>query len=388
MAMKRLLSILMAALMIPALATPSVANGQPDERSRMIDSKMMDFRELSARELLAGMGAGWNLGNTLDAVRSGSGTPAQFETAWGNPVTTPEMIQLLADTGFGTLRIPVTWEAHIGPAPEYKIDSAWMDRVQEVVDYGIGSGLYVILNLHHEDWHFPSYQNYGEAEAKLIAVWTQIAARFRGYSEKLIFETMNEPRMKGTSAEWTGGTQEARDVINRWNAAVLAAIRASEGHNALRYVMAPTIAASADLPALLGFELPEDDRVIVSIHAYAPYNFALNTNAPNDNAFRPTVEREIDALFLRLDRYFLSKGISVVIGECGSVDKDNLDDRVAWASYYAGKAAQHGVPCIWWDNGIKTTPKGNEGFGIMDRRNRTWWYPEIAEAFLAPYTTP
>ncbi|MCL2810442.1 MAG: glycoside hydrolase family 5 protein [Clostridia bacterium] len=345
---------------------------------------MMDFRDLSAQELLAGMGAGWNLGNTLDAICSRLGTPAQCEMAWGNPVTTPEMVKLLADTGFSTFRIPVTWEAHIGPAPEYKIDEPWMDRVQEVVDYGIDNGLYVILNLHHEDWHFPSYDNYESVEGKLIAVWTQIAGRFGGYSEKLLFETMNEPRMKGTPQEWSGGTAEARDVLNRWNAAIVAAVRDTEGHNAQRYILVPTIAASADEVALRGFVLPEDDRVIVSVHAYTPYNFALNTKAP-DNIFTSSVAREIDALFRRLDRFFLSKGIPVVMGECGSVEKGNLESRVEWAAHYAGKAAEHGVPVIWWDNGIQITPANNEGFGVMDRRNVTWWYPEIVEAFIAPY---
>jgi len=356
-----------------------VAYSQQDERPRM-----MCFKDVSAQELIAGMGAGWSLGNTLDATRSGPGTPIQFETAWGNPATTPEMIKLVADTGFRTLRVPVTWDRHIGPAPGYEIDAAWMDRVQEVVDYGIDSGLYVILNLHHEEWHFPSYANSKAAEAKLAAVWGQIAGRFGGYSEKLIFETMNEPRTKGTPHEWTGGTEEARDVINGWNDAAVKAIRASGGHNALRYIMVPTIAASADLPALLGFVMPEDDRVIVSVHAYAPYNFALNTNAP-DNAFTPGVASQIDALFVRLERHFLSKGIPVVLGECGAVEKDNVDARVQWAAYYAGKAAEHGVPCIWWDNGHRTTPKGNEGFGLMDRKNAAWWYPQIAEAFIAPY---
>jgi len=146
----------------------------------------------------------------------------------------------------------------------------------------------------------------------------------------------------------------------------------------------PTYAASAYEPALSGFELPEDGRVIVSVHAYTPYNFALNTNAPN-NTFTPVVAREIDALFKGLDQHFLSKGIPVVMGECGSVEKGNLESRVEWAAYYAGKAAEYGVPAIWWDNGAKLTPKGNEGFGIMDRRNVAWWYPEIAEAFVAPY---
>ena len=75
--------------------------------------------------LLNDMKAGWNLGNTLDAHASADLTS---ETSWGNPKTTPEMIQAIAQEGFHTLRIPVTWSKHVSAGPEYKIDAAWMDR--------------------------------------------------------------------------------------------------------------------------------------------------------------------------------------------------------------------------------------------------------------------
>jgi len=347
-----------------------------------------NFKILTAEQLMAEMGAGWNLGNTLDARGSRSSTPTEQETAWGNPVTSPEMIQLLVDTGFSTLRVPVTWENFIGDAPDYEIDAAWMNRVQEIVDYGIDRGLYVILNLHHENWHFPSEENYETAKAMLIAVWTQIAERFGTYSEKLIFEGMNEPRMKGTNQEWTGGTPEARDVINRWNAAFVETVRDSGGNNTKRWLMVPTIAASSDPPALLGFVMPDDDYTIVSIHAYTPYNFALNTRSKN-NEFDPENEkhtRDIDAMFERLDEHLLSKGYFVVMGETGCLNKENPEDRANWAGYYSSKAAQYGIPMVWWDNGIQIpTRDGEESFGIMDRVNAEWWYPEIAEALVASY---
>ncbi|MCL2084969.1 MAG: glycoside hydrolase family 5 protein, partial [Oscillospiraceae bacterium] len=345
-------------------------------------ARIMDFKELTAAQLMAEMDAGWNLGNTMDALRSVYGLPTQHETAWGNPVTTPEMIQLLADTGFSTLRIPVTWEPHIGP--DYTINAGWLDRVQEIVDYGIDCGLYVIINMHHEEWHFPSVENVEEAEAFLTAVWAQIAARFGGYSEKLIFEGLNEPRMKGTPQEWSGGTEQARAVINKWNLAFVQTIRAGAGHNDKRWLMVPTIAASADETPLKGFVKPRDDKVIVSIHSYTPYNFALNTRALQDTAFdpsNPAHTNDIDAMLKRLDTYFVSKGIPVVIGETGCLNKGNPEDRVNWAGYYSGKAASYGIPCIWWDNGIQQSSTG-EAFGIMDRRNAEWWFPEIAEAFI------
>ena len=38
------------------------------------------------------------------------------------------------------------------------IDAAWMARVKEVVDYAYDAGLYVVLNVHHDDalWLVPT----------------------------------------------------------------------------------------------------------------------------------------------------------------------------------------------------------------------------------------
>ena len=96
------------------------------------------------------MEPGWNLGNSLDAV-------GEDETAWGNPRITKELIQSIAAEGYNSIRIPVTWEAHIGDAPDYTIDSAYMNRVQEVVDWALDADLYVMINLHHDSWRWISY---------------------------------------------------------------------------------------------------------------------------------------------------------------------------------------------------------------------------------------
>jgi endoglucanase len=351
-----------------------------------------EFRELSAEQLLSEMGAGWNLGNTLDGGHGRSGrTPSEQERAWGNPSTTPEMIQLLVDTGFRTLRVPVTWQGFIGEAPDYIIAVEFMDRVQEVVDYGIDRGLFVILNMHHEDdWLFPSEENYEAAKAKLTASWTQIAERFSGYSEKLLFEGMNEPRMKGHDYEWRGGNAEARDVINRWNFAFVDAVRATGGNNDRRWLMVTTHAAASYEPQITDFVMPEGDNIAVSIHQYLPHSFALSPRSSNDEFDVDNIAhtRDINDMFERLYKRFISQGIPVIIGEMGCINKDNLEARVTATRYYAELAASHGIPCVWWDNGIRERrpeQRDEESFGIMNRRELEWWYPEIAEALVAVY---
>lgn len=340
------------------------------------------MKNINSWDFVKDLKFGWNLGNTLDGMSSeNSASPTEHETAWGNPVTTNGVAKLLKDTGFGIFRIPTTWTKHIGEAPGFEINPAWMDRVKEVVDYGISNGLYVILNLHHENWHFPSYENYDNAKARIVKVWGQIAEKFKGYDEHLIFEAMNEPRMNGTKFEWTGGTTEARDVINKLNFVFIETVRNSGGNNAYRQLMIPAYAASSDENVLKELVIPEDKNIIVSVHAYTPYLFALSEedvkiwSSDNHND-----TKDIDSLFDRLERYFLSKNIPVIMGEMGARNRDNIESRVAWTKYYALKARTCGVPCVWWDNGL-FEGKG-ELFGLMDRKNLTWKFPAIVEAFI------
>src|SRR5699024_1327302 len=235
---------------------------------------------------------------------------------WGNPVTTPEMIEKVKEGGFNIIRIPVTWNEHIGDAPHYHINEDWLNRVQGVVDYAYDLDLYVILNLHHEEWHFPSNDHLDQAKIILVKVWEQIAERFKDYNERLIFEAMNEPRMKGTDVEWTGGTAEAREIINQLNEVFLETIRNSGGNNSLRHVMLPTYAASADDNVLNDFTIPDDEKVIISVHSYTPYHFALNYDGTDEwNEDNNADTRDIDNLFASLNRRFISNDIAVIIGE-------------------------------------------------------------------------
>lgn len=334
---------------------------------------------VSAVELVKEMKLGWNLGNTLDASQptwTKVTDAIKFETSWGNVQTTQQIIDTVKAGGFNVVRIPVTWDVHIGDAPDYTIQPEWMARVKEVVDYAYGDGTFVILNLHHEEWHFPSEDNYPAASEKLKAVWTQIAAEFADYDQHLIFEGMNEPRMKGTPQEWTGGTPEAREVINKLNADFVSTIRAQGGNNPDRCLMIPTIAASGDGAPVSGMVVPDDDKVIVSIHAYKPYNFALNKTGTKEYNSETDIN-EFNTVLANLKTNFLDKGIPVVIGEYGFMNKENIDARVTALDDYLSAARGMGIPCVWWDNGAFIG--AGENFGLLDRATCTWKYPELME---------
>ena len=324
----------------------------------------------SAKDLVAQMKVGWNLGNTMDAT-GGSGIDA--ETSWGNITTTKMMIDAVKNAGFNVFRLPVSWGTHLDE--NYNVDPAWMDRVQEIVNYGIDNDMFVILNTHHEEWYMPVESDVDEDLKELEALWTQIAERFKGYNEKLIFEGVNEPRLRGDGAEWTG-TTESREIVNKYAKTFVETVRATGGNNADRCLMVTPYAASSSATNMQALEIPEDsDKIIVSIHAYLPYSFALDT--AGTDVYDPN-DKSIPDLFENIKYYFLDNDIPVIIGEFGSVNKMDDEDRIQCVTDYLTTAKEYGVPCVWWDNGTRVGD--GENFGLLDRTDCTWYFPGIMEA--------
>ena len=283
-----------------------------------------EIRDLPSIELVKEIKIGWSLGNTLDAPDAKDVTS---ETSWGNPVTTKEMITAVKDAGFNIIRFPTTWGNHMDE--NNNVDEAWMDRVQEVVDYAYSQDMFVILNIHHEEWHDPYYETEEASIEKLTALWKQIGTRFAGYDEKLIFEGLNEPRKRNTALEWNGGDAEGHDVVNHMNAAFVETIRGLGGNNAKRHLMIPAYAASSTPAAMNDLVLPEnDDKIIVSVHAYLPYKFALDGDL-TQREFTPDEgsASEILDLLDRLKTKYTDNNIAVIIGEFGARAKANTEIR-------------------------------------------------------------
>lgn len=333
-----------------------------------------------AQELVSNISIGWNLGNTLDCYNcTWLSNKLDCETAWNNPKTTKAMIDTVKKAGFNAVRIPVSWGDHIDS--DGKIDSKWLDRVQEVVDYAYDNKMYVILNTHHENsWVRLDEKTEKAVTKKYTYLWKQIANRFKDYDEKLIFEGLNEPRLEGSSMEWAGGTTAERKVLNNLLAAFVETVRATGGNNKTRFLMVTPYAASPTVySSMAALEIPDDDRIIVSLHAYLPYNVALNGGS-NDKTLTDSYKKEIDKVFSDINKLFISKDIPVIMGEFGTINKSNLDDRVEIAEYYLSVSEKYGIPCFWWDNG--NLKEGSETFGLLDRKTLKWKYPDIVEQLM------
>lgn len=381
-----------------------IEKAQAERASAAVKDVEIEKKEVPSGEAFSfveNMKVGWNLGNTLEAYSSN--TPENelsTEEAWGNPLTTRKMIDEVKKAGFQTLRIPITWRNHVSKNEDgsYTVSEVWLDRVQEVVDYAYANEMYVIINTHHDidmaEGYYPNTANYEHSEAYLTAVWTAMAERFQDYDEHLIFESMNEPRLVDSTYEWNfqASAQECKDAadcINRLNQTFVDVIRAGGGNNAERYLMVPGYDASLDGVMTDLYQLPVDsaeNKIIVSVHAYTPYNFALQSPQENGSVEEFSIDsaastKDIDSLMDRLYDKFVSKGIPVVMGEYGARDKNhNLQDRMDYHVYYIASARAAGISCCVWDNNAFSGT--GENFGLFRRTVGSWLYPEIIEAIM------
>lgn len=331
-------------------------------------------------ELLSHINIGWNLGNTLDA--HGAGNSLKAETYWGNPTTTQEMIDAVKAKGFNAIRIPVTFAEHVSKDGKYTINEEWLNRVQEVVDYAVKADMYILLDTHHEPdfWLKPDSDHEDAAIAELSAIWTQVAERFKDYDRKLIFEGMNEPRIKGSANEWNGGTPGERKVIEKLNNAFVNAVRATGGNNETRVLVICAYGNNAGYNILKELKIPEDNNIAVAVHMYTPYQFTYDTDG-GYSSWDSSLKASILSTLKQIDRYLIQKDVPVLVTEFGATNKDNTADVVNWIEDYLGAMNEYNIKCFWWDNNIYDQP--GEKFAIFDRRELTWYNETVADALIS-----
>ncbi len=344
-------------------------------------SAQMPFRELTAAEMVAEMGNGWNLGNTMDG-HTGF-TPS--ETQWQDVETTQQLLKELHDMGFNTVRVPVTWGTMIDDANGYAIDEKWMSRVQDIVDYAINMNMYVIINIHHDGaeqtgWLRIGAEDLAPVKEKFEAVWRHIAERFKDYDEHLIFESMNE--VTGPGSDMAGDTA----VINELNQIFVDTVRETGSNNALRWLSVPgryTNIVNTTEPKW-GFALPKDsvkDRLFVAVHYYDWQFGLLDTTQTTE-----FVDARVQALipeFQRLKDTFTAKGIPVILGEYGAINKDNTAARAYHMEIVTRLCQQIGiVPCYWDQGWYDLSARPDFSFTLVDRVTYKQVYPEIIAAMM------
>ena len=347
---KQLTSIFLAAAM--ALSMAGCGGADSSSGSEAADTPKEFHSAASAQAFVESMGVGWNLGNSLDPSNcTWVSDDMDYETAWGNPKVTKELIKSVHDKGFDTIRVPVTWSDH-SEGDDHKIKAKWFDRVQEVVDWCIDEGFYVIVNIHHEDkWLTKASSDYDKTIKEYKDLWTQIADRFKNYDEHLILESMNEIGFDDI------GVQKGCELMNKINGEFVDLVRKSGGNNDKRYLLLAGYWTDIDRTIEGGIKMPEgDDRTMLSVHYYSPSTFAI-ADLTSTWGYQETwgTDEEFDYLegqMQKLKENYVDKGVPVIIGEYGATVKDkDLKSVVLYISSVMKSAREHGMCPILWDAG-------------------------------------
>ena len=337
----------------------------------------------SAADAVKNMGVGWNLGNTLDSYGSWLGSNSSvkaYETAWGNPQATEDLIKAVKKAGFGAMRVPVTWRMTIDSKGNVRKD--WMDRVQEVVDWVLENDMYCIINIHHDTgsdgWIRASESGYKSAEKKFTRIWEQIAERFKDYGEKLVFECMNETL--NDASDWNATDSASAKYIKKYQQTFVNVVRKSGGNNAERNLIVSPYAASANTTIINAFTLPDDtveDHMIMEIHSYDPQGFTWKDatwTTMRDTWGTDADKRDMENFISTVAKKAKSLGVPVIIGEFGSMNKNNDKQRASHAAYFVKTAKKSGITVFWWDDGGEYT--------IIDRKTAKVTKQSIVDALV------
>ena len=305
-----------------------------------------------------GLGRGISFGGALDGERGSAGAPLA-----------ERHLDIVRAAGFTTVRLPVRWSAHIEPAPPHAIDPAFLERVDRLVTAALERELGVVLDVHHfaEICADPDRHT-----IRLLAIWSQLAERYAGTSPGLHFELLNEPSGAITAEHW-----------NRLLADALGVVRAADPD---RPVIAGPVRwnIAAALPAL---ELPDDDRLTVTVHYYSPFRFthqgagwlegaedwrgtAWGTPADRDRV-RADLEGAAD--------WARDRGRPLFLGEFGTHDVARMEDRARWTAHVREEAERLGMSWSYWDFATD--------FGAFDLARDAWRAPLRGRAARRPRVT-
>lgn len=343
--------------------TETASSAQESETTQETD----DSENLTALELSKLMGNGINLGNTMEAYgRPELGINAdtsKYETFWGQPVTTEEMIAGMKNSGFDSIRIPVAWTNMMDyENGDYTIADAYLDRVDELITYAINNGMYVIINDH---WDGSWWGMFGSATEETretaftmyTSMWTQLAERYHDYDEFLIFESGNEElgnRLNDTDICKDSGSlseDECYEMTNRINQTFVDTVRATGGNNADRFLLIAGYNTNIAKTCDDRFKMPKDtipDKLLVSVHYYDPWNYC---GTDSGTQWGTHGEYETQNADLKKMTKFTEQGYGVIIGEYGVLAKDDgtlKDSITAYTENLLDNCDRYNfVPMLW-----------------------------------------
>ena len=333
--------------------TGEIVDNTPVDRTGPRPFFKQDYmmRSITTKQLLSQLGSGVTLGNSLCANGLGTGkTNREYEEFYGNPAITKELINSYKKQGFCAVRLPVSWTDHMDE--NGNVDSLWLDRVEEIVNYCLDFDLYCIINSQNDNtWLTTSDVGFSKTKQKFSAMWKSIANRFKDYNDYVLFEGVSEP-LKANNDKSAPSEKDIKNA-NALNQAFVNAVRSTGGNNSKRHLVVSTYGSFVDSASLSGFKLPKDsvkNRICAKVNVYIPSAFcfdentALNWGKQGEKQYLTTVLQVINQRFSALK-------IPVIIGEFGAIDKGNESARTAYSAHLVSTAYDYYMVCFWNDNG-------------------------------------
>lgn len=315
-------------------------------------------REPNGFELNNLINRGVNIGNALEAPNEGE---------WGVTIK-EEYFDIIKAANFNSVRIAVCWSAHAMNEKPYTIDPNFFKRTDEVIREAMQRGVIVILTMHHYN---ELYNDPAGHKERFLAIWKQIAERYKEQSVTLVFEPLNEPHNNMSAGEWNKLLKDVLTVIRKSNPT-------------RKIVLGP--ANYNDIRMLNTLELPADDNnIIVTAHYYLPYEFThqgahwaadsnawLGTKWTGTDSEKQMITKDFDDA----EAWAKKNNRPIFIGEFGANSKADMDSRARWTKFVADTAIEHGFSFTYWDFCA-------EYFGIYDLSTNSFRKP-LLEALIPP----
>ena len=349
------------------------------------------MRDITTVEVVKEMGYGINLGTTMECAGDVYSTDvSRYETLWGSPIITQQCIQGYADAGFGVLRIPVTWSNILYDDGNYTIYPDYITRVKEIVDWTLDTGMYAIINMHHDSFVNDFPENEEECMRRFKLMWTQVADAFKDYDDKLMFECQNESLgWESMWNRWAGeegeDKQAAYDLVNKVNQAFVDVVRSSGGNNPERHLLITGYNTDIQLTSDPLFKMPNDpvNRMAISVHYYTPSTLCIldkdaewgkaQTTWGSDEDYA-----QLDSDMKMIKESFIDKGIPVIVGEYGCFGSNKTRDVLEkWMMDASSRMYEIGACPVLWDTAM-------DEFNRYDGSMRN---PEFIEKLIEPWVS-
>lgn len=268
----------------------------------------------------------------------------QFYRAWRDNVVTKADIDAMARWGFNSVRLPMHWNLFIKDMSGKNANSkiVWNEegfrRVDALITWLKAHDMYLILDLHAApggqgndiaisdgDPNKPSLWDSDENQATMIALWSEIARRYKDEPTIAGYDLLNEPNWGFQDKQDKGGCRETanaplRDLYER----TIRAIRAIDTNHML------IIEGNCWGNNYAGV-LPVDDRnTALSFHKY----------------WTPTTQESIEP-FLKLREQY---NMPLWNGESGENNND-------WYARAVALQEKNGIGWSWWP--LKKIGPGN-----------------------------